>query len=89
MRRHGAFRPGASEQGGGQTARPYLGYSPYVRPALIAGVRSVIVDERVRELEPRAWNFVIGFARDNDLVTLDVDELVAAPTLPDIAPAAG
>ena len=84
-----AFRPDASAETGGQTARPYLGYSPYVRPALIAGVHSVIVDARLRELEPRAWDFVIGFARDNDLVTLDVDELVAAPTIPDIAPAAG
>lgn len=49
----------------------HLGYSPYVRPALVDGVRSVIVDERLRDLEPLAWEFVLNFAKDNALRTVD------------------
>ena len=71
------------------TRGPTLGYSPYVQPTLIGGVRAVVADARLRDLEPRAWDFVTGFARDNDLVTMDASELVAAPTLPEIPPAAG
>ena len=79
-----AYRPGFVARRG-----PVFGYSPYVQPALIAGVRCVVVDSRLRDLEPRAWDFVIGFAKDNQLVTLDAAELVAAPSLPEIPPAAG
>lgn len=71
------------------TRGPVLGYSPYVQPTMIGGVRSIVVDSRLRDLEPRAWDFVTGFARDNDLVTMDASELVAGLTLPDIPPAAG
>jgi hypothetical protein len=79
-----AYRPGFVA-----TRGPVFGYSPYVQPTLIAGVRCVIVDSRLRDLEPRAWDFVIGFARDNGLVTMDATELVAAPEIPSIPPAAG
>ncbi len=79
-----AYRPGHVA-----TRGPILGYSPYVQPALIGGVRAVVVDERLRDLEPRAWDFVIGFARDNDLVTLDSGELAPDISLPEIPPAAG
>lgn len=79
-----AYRPGHVA-----TRGPVFGYSPYVQPTMIAGVRCVIVDPRLRQLEPKAWDFVVGFARDNDLVTMDASELVAAPTLPEIPPAAG
>lgn len=83
-----AYQP---EHGPNHFARrgPVLGYSPYVQPTVIGGISAVVVDARLRDLEPRAWDFVTGFARDNDLVTLDAYDLVAAPTLPEIAPAAG
>ena len=83
-----AYRP---DHPRGQTAPrgPVLGYSPYVQPILLGGVRAVVVDARLHDLEPRAWDFVTGFARDNDLVTMDAAELVTAPTLPEIPPAAG
>ena len=71
------------------TRGPVFGYSPYVQPTMIGGIRAVIVDPRLHDLEPRAWDFVVGFARDNDLVTMDAAELITAPTLPDIPPAAG
>lgn len=60
------FRPAGS---GGPHA--HIAYSPYVRPMVLAGVKCVVVDERLRELEPRAWDFVRSFAIDNDLVTID------------------
>jgi hypothetical protein len=78
------YRPGYVAQRG-----PVFGYSPYVQPVLVGGVRCVVVDPRLRDLEPRAWDFVVGFARDNQLVTVDTADLVIAPTLPDIPPAAG
>lgn len=46
-----------------------LSYSPYVVPVNMDGVRCVVVDTRLRELEPLAWRFVCGFAADNDLQT--------------------
>jgi Protein of unknown function (DUF3579) len=79
-----AYRPGFVA-----TRGPVFGYSPYVQPTMIGGVRCVIVDPRLRDLDARAWDFVVGFARDNDLVTIDADDLVDAPTLPVIPPAAG
>ncbi|MFA7669421.1 MAG: DUF3579 domain-containing protein [Burkholderiaceae bacterium] len=46
-----------------------LSYSPYVVPVNMGGVRCVVVDKRLRELEPLAWKFVCGFASDNNLQT--------------------
>jgi hypothetical protein len=50
-------------------APSHITYSPYVLPVIIDGERSVVVDERLRELEPLAWKFVMDFARDNSLKT--------------------
>jgi hypothetical protein len=69
-----SFRPE-----GGARHNAHLGYSPYVRPTILDDVKTVIVDERLRALEPRAWDFVLAFARDNDLVT--VEELPPAIAL--------
>ncbi len=57
-----SFRP---DTGGGIDA--HIGYSPYCVPTVMAGVKAVIVHEALRELEPMAWDFVMNFARDNDL----------------------
>lgn len=54
------FRPEGS-------AGDHLTYSPYVVPRVIEGVRCVVVDNRLRELSPLAWQFVCDFAKDNDL----------------------
>ena len=56
------FRP---EGSGGPNA--HLKYSPYVRPTMLDGIRSVVVNEELRGLQPLAWHFVMDFARDNDL----------------------
>ncbi len=62
------FRPG-----GAQSARPdhEIGYSPYCVPTLVNGVKCVVVNEAVREVEPMAWDFVINFARDNGLQVVE------------------
>jgi hypothetical protein len=57
-----SFRPSMS---GGLDA--YIAYSPYCVPTVLAGVKCVIVSEALREIEPMAWDFVMNFARDNDL----------------------
>lgn len=49
----------------------HLQYSPYVQPALIEGVRSVLVDSRLYALEPMAYHFLRSFAHDNDLRIID------------------
>ena len=46
-----------------------LTYSPYVFPTRLDGVPCVIVDARLRQLEPLAWKFVCDFAKDNYLQT--------------------
>jgi hypothetical protein len=38
---------------------------------VIDGVKSVIVDAALRDVEPMAWDFVMAFARDNDLVLVE------------------
>ena len=46
-------------------------YSPYVHPVTAAGIRCVVVDVRLEELEPMAYRFLLSFAQDNDLKTRD------------------
>ncbi|SRR5690554_4436157 len=57
-----------------------LSYSPYVTPVNMDGVRCVVVDARLRDLEPLAWRFVCNFASDNDLKTSSrvIDKAVAS-----------
>jgi len=61
------FRPEGS--GGGPHA--HLQYSPYVRPTVLGGVKSVVVNEELREIEPMAYHFVLNFAKDNNLQIVD------------------
>jgi hypothetical protein len=60
------FRP---EGSGGPNA--HLQYSPYVRPTVLAGIKSVVVNEELRSIEPLAYHFVLDFAKDNDLQIVD------------------
>lgn len=57
------YRPGGVAKG----RDALIGYSPYVRPETIGGVRCVVVDERLQGIEKMAFDFVMSFARDNDL----------------------
>ena len=73
-----SFRPrSGGAAGGGLGAN--IGYSPYCVPRVIDGIKCVIVNEALRDVEPMAWDFVMNFARDNEL------QLVEACLLPDVA----
>ncbi|MDB5883317.1 MAG: hypothetical protein JWP43_3195 [Ramlibacter sp.] len=56
-----SFRPG------GVQPSSHLSYSPWCVPTVIDGVKAVVVNRQLRELEPMAWDFVLNFAKDNDL----------------------
>ena len=57
------FRPDGVQGGIGA----YIGYSPLCEPRVISGIKCVIVSEALRGVEPMAWDFVMNFARDNQL----------------------
>jgi hypothetical protein len=42
-------------------------YSPFVHPITANGVRCVVVDTRLEEIEPMAYRFLVNFAKDNEL----------------------
>lgn len=48
-----------------------MSYSPYVRPTSVDGVKCVIVDKNLQNVEPRAYGFLMAFARENDLQLQD------------------
>jgi hypothetical protein len=68
-----SFRPGGS-------LHPYahIRYSPYCVPRVVGGVKCVIVNEALRDIEPMALDFVMNFARDN---ALQVSEIVPGEDL--------
>jgi hypothetical protein len=68
------YRPGGIASG----RDAFIGYSPYVRPETVAGVKCVVVDERLKDVEKMAFNFVMNFARDNELPVYEACELPAA-----------
>lgn len=56
---------------GARGRHAHLQYSPYVRPTLLDGIKSVVVNEELREVEPLAYHFVLNFAKDNNLQVVD------------------
>ncbi len=59
------FRPGGVQRDS------HLSYSPWCIPTLINGVKAVVVNSELRACEPMAWDFVMNFAKDNNLQTAD------------------
>lgn len=59
------FRPGGAQPG------CHISYSPWCVPNVIDGIKCVIVATDLREAEPMAWEFVMGFARDNGLQVVE------------------
>jgi hypothetical protein len=49
------------------SADRHLSYSPYLKPIIAAGMRCVVVDVRLEELDPPAYRFLLEFAKDNEL----------------------
>jgi hypothetical protein len=70
-----SFRPGGAHPGS------HLSYSPWCIPTVVDGVKAVVVNSELRNLEPMAWDFVLNFAKDNDL------QVAEACLLPDPPPA--
>ena len=68
-----------------------LMYSPHVRPMTVQGVRALIVRRDLAALSPRLHQFLLDFARDNDLVIEAVPDAFAAPhsLLPPAGPRGG
>jgi Protein of unknown function (DUF3579) len=46
-------------------------YSPFVHPVTADGLRCVVVDARLEQLEPMAYRFLLNFAKDNELQVRD------------------
>src|SRR5262245_56513254 len=68
------FRPGdwagrlcGVVSGGGHR----MASSPFGHPVTANGVRCVVVDVRLEEIEPMAYRFLLAFAKDNELQTRD------------------
>lgn len=57
------FRPGGAQARQGS----HIAYSPWCLPTVIGGVKCVIVHPDLRDAEPMAWDFVMNFAKDNEL----------------------
>ena len=74
-RRPIAFRPGGLQGG----IDSFIGYSPYCVPRIINGIKCVIVNEELRDVEPMAWDFVMNFARDNQLQVVQACLVPGAP----------
>jgi hypothetical protein len=73
------FRPEGANVG----IASFIGYSPYCVPTTVNGVKCVVVNEALRDIEIMAWDFVMNFARDNQL------QVAEACFLPEPAPAPG
>ena len=69
------FRPGGAGGLGG-----HIAYSPWCVPTTLDGAKCVVVNRALRDHEPMAWDFVMGFARDNEL------QVIEACLLPDASP---
>ncbi len=48
-------------------------FHPKVNTALIDGINSVVVDKSLAEEDPRLYNFLINFAKENGLVVENLD----------------
>ncbi len=67
------FRPGGPQPGS------HLGYSPWCVPRTIGNIKCVIVHRDLRDYDVMAWDFVMNFARDNNLQVAEAC-LVPEPT---------
>ena len=57
----------------------FIGYSPCCVPTVVDGVKCVIVNEALKGIDPMAWDFVMNFARDNEL---QLGEVCVLPDVP-------
>jgi hypothetical protein len=72
-----SFRPGGAQPGS------HLNYSPWCVPMVVNGIKCVVVNRELRDYEPMAWDFVLNFARDNDLQVAEACLVPDAPKATD------
>ncbi len=60
-----SFRPGGPQPGS------HLSYSPWCVPTTVNGIKCVVVQRELRDAEVMAWDFVMSFAKDNDLQVVE------------------
>lgn len=60
-----SFRPGGAHPGS------HLSYSEWCLPTQNGDVKCVVVSTDLRDAEPMAWDFVMSFAKDNDLQVVE------------------
>ncbi len=53
-----------------------LAYHAYVRPMMLDGIRCVAIDKKLEKIDPRAFQFLLDFAQDNDLRVVDCRTLI-------------
>jgi hypothetical protein len=53
----------------------HLGYSPYAKPTSMCGISGVLIDERLKDIEPRAYEFCVSFGTENGLQMAEVCSL--------------
>ena len=56
-----------------------LVYSPMVCPASVRGCKCLIVSHKLGDLEPRLYQFMLNFARDNELTVAYIADALDAP----------
>jgi uncharacterized protein DUF3579 len=83
-----SFRPGGARPGS------HLSYSPWCVPTSHNGVKCVVVSRALHDYDATAWNFVMNFARDNDLQLAEIcllpeETSPASPVAAASSPAAG
>ena len=74
-----SFRPGGPSPGS------HLSYSPWCVPNTFNGFKCVVVSAQLKTAEPMAWDFVMNFAKDNDLQVVEACSLpqeLPTPTRP-------
>lgn len=67
------FRPGGPQPGS------HLSYSPWCVPTNINGIKCVVVHRDLRDYDVMAWDFVMNFARDNELTVAEACRLPDPP----------
>ena len=56
---------------GGKLPGAHLTYSPWCIPKVINGVKCVVINPALRDFDVMAWDFVMNFARDNELQVVE------------------
>ncbi len=59
---------------GGAIPGDHLSYSPWCVPNTLNGQKCVVVNTDIREANVMAWDFLMGFAKDNNLQLIKPDK---------------